>query len=340
MLAGVGLVLLVCAAYGLAATDARASTQTSEPNDADPLAQSSPAPSNPPNGAQQAAGTAQAAGSAASATQQQPTNVVITVRINSPGDDGPITQTNVVVAGANGSNSASTNQGGDPDQVAPSQDATTNQQAGATATASQDAAGNLVVVVRVNSPGNNGPISQTNAAVSGANAANTSTTNQGQPTAAAESAAPAPAAPRPSRRRAPDPPPKQPAAAPSAPRSAAPAAAPVVRHEAPAATAVARPHASQHPAVVPTHRQARPAGASSFHHGSITRPLRRVAAGAADVLNAVAPSAPVARPDSANPSRDVVYSLLIVLAALAVFIVWPQRPDWLRRVYPRTRLRG
>src|ERR671922_193581 len=84
--------------------------------------------------------------------------------------------------------------------------------------ASQDGAGNLVVIVRINSPGNNGAISQTNAAGAGANAANTSATNQGPPAAATEPPASAsrgaPAPRRPAPKRAAHPPRKAPAAAP------------------------------------------------------------------------------------------------------------------------------
>jgi hypothetical protein len=344
VLAAAALLIAASASYGLAATDARAGTPAWDMVQADSLVAGVPEVVQPESGAQQAATTEQAAGAAASATQQQPTNVVVTVRINSPGDDGPISQTNVVVAGSNSSNAASTTQGDVPSAgAAPAQNAATGQEAGATATATQDAAGNLVVVVRINSPGDNGPISQTNAAVAGANAANTSTTNQGQPAAGAEPAAPASggaAAPRrPARRPAQERPRKQPAAtSPAAGPSAAPAA-PVVRHESPTAAAADRAHAS-HPAVARPHKKAKRAGASSFDRGRATTPLHRVAAGAADVFNAVAPRTPVAKAESADVSRSVVYSLLVVLALVATFLFWPQRPEWLRRVEPRIRLRG
>ena len=48
-----------------------------------------------PASATEEASTAQAAGAAATTTQQQPRNLVISIRINSPGNDGPISQTNV-----------------------------------------------------------------------------------------------------------------------------------------------------------------------------------------------------------------------------------------------------
>jgi hypothetical protein len=132
----------------------------------------------------QQASTEQAATADAVANQQQPRNIVISVRIDSPGDDGPITQENVSVAVAEGSNDSSTAQGGgvgDSGGQAGDQQASTGQTASSTATATQDQAGNLVISIRVNSPGNNGPISQTNTATAGSNAANTSATNQGVP---------------------------------------------------------------------------------------------------------------------------------------------------------------
>src|SRR6266516_1870328 len=92
---------LVVILYGLAlAHDARAGTPQDVP--ADPTPQG-----NPPA---QTIANDQTAAAEASVTQQQPTNIVITIRIDSPGDDGPISQTNVAVVGANGSNSVSTGQ--------------------------------------------------------------------------------------------------------------------------------------------------------------------------------------------------------------------------------------
>jgi hypothetical protein len=337
--------LLGLAFYGLAATDARADTRSWDMAEVDPL-DGGPGPSHlfPEDGGQQAT-TDQAAAAAAAATQQQPTNVVVTVRINSPGDDGPINQTNVVVADADGSNSASTAQNGNPTAggATPDQNAATGQEAGATATASQDGAGNLVVIVRINSPGDNGAISQTNAAGAGANAANTSATSQGQPAAVTEPPASAsgvaPAPRRPARKPAAHPPRKERAAARPVPRPPAPPATPLSQHQSAAAPAVDRTHPSN-PASAQAHKQAKRAPARSVDRGGAASALHRVAAGAADVLDAVAPPAPVARTDSADVSRPVVFSLLAVLAAVAAFLFWPQRPEWLRRIQPRTRLRG
>src|SRR3954463_7011313 len=52
-----------------------------------------PPPADPiPARTSQQASTGQAANAAAEATQQQPRNLVISIRINSPGNDGPISQ--------------------------------------------------------------------------------------------------------------------------------------------------------------------------------------------------------------------------------------------------------
>jgi hypothetical protein len=137
-----------------------------------------------PAGDQQAS-TDQATTAGATTNQQQPRNIVISVRIDSPGDDGPITQENVAVAVADSSNDSSTAQnganGGSGEQAGGQQAAATGQTASSAATVTQDRAGNLVISVRINSPGNNGPISQTNTAIASSNAANTSATNQNVP---------------------------------------------------------------------------------------------------------------------------------------------------------------
>jgi hypothetical protein len=145
--------------------------------------QAAPAGDSAGTGDQQTS-TEQAATASAAANQQQARNIVITVRIDSPGDDGPITQENVAVAVAEGSNDSSTAQGGgvgNSGGQAGDQQASTGQTASSTATATQDQAGNFVISIRINSPGNNGPISQTNTATASSNAANTSATNQGAP---------------------------------------------------------------------------------------------------------------------------------------------------------------
>lgn len=139
-----------------------------------PLDEPIPAPTS------QEASTAQAAGATATTTQQQPRNLVISIRINSPGNDGPISQTNVAGSAAGASNDSSTGQGGAPGaQQASQQQAATDQAATAAATVTQDQPQNIVIVIRINSPGDNGPIQQTNTAVAASNAGNVSATTQG-----------------------------------------------------------------------------------------------------------------------------------------------------------------
>src|SRR5205823_1645772 len=112
----------------------------------------------------------------------QPRNIVVTVRVDSPGDDGGVTQTNVTVAGSDASNDSSTSQSGavGAGGAAPGQDASTDQDASSTATATQDGAANIVVIVRIDSPGDD-TISQTNTSAAGSSASNTSTTDQTVP---------------------------------------------------------------------------------------------------------------------------------------------------------------
>src|SRR5919201_1380863 len=172
----------------------------------------------------QQAKTDQMAVADASGLQQQPTNIVVTIRVDSPGDDGSISQTNVVVAGANGSNSASTGQDGGAGQ-----NASTDQQADANTNVTQDGAGNYIVIVRINSPGNDGPISQTNAAIGSSNAENTSGTTQEQPTEAPTPSVTSARAPaqRPKRKKAA---PRRTEAVAAAPAAAAPAAPTFTSH--------------------------------------------------------------------------------------------------------------
>ena len=128
----------------------------------------------------QDASTEQTANPAAEATQQQPRNLVISIRINSPGNDGPISQTNVAGSVAGASNDGSTSQGAIPGgEQGSQQQATTDQAATATATATQEQPQNVVIIIRINSPGDNGPIEQTNTAVAVSNAGNASVTTQG-----------------------------------------------------------------------------------------------------------------------------------------------------------------
>jgi hypothetical protein len=134
-----------------------------------------------PAPASQQASTAQAANAAAAATQQQPRNLVISIRINSPGNDGPISQSNVAGSAAGASNDSSTGQGGAPGaQQASQQQAATDQAATAAATATQAQPQNIVILIRINSPGDNGPIDQTNTAAAASTAGNVSAISQGE----------------------------------------------------------------------------------------------------------------------------------------------------------------
>ena len=64
----------------------------------------------PTQAATQSATTAQQAAALSSAEQVQPQNVNVSIRINSPGDDGDVTQTNSVGSTANAGNQATTSQ--------------------------------------------------------------------------------------------------------------------------------------------------------------------------------------------------------------------------------------
>ena len=155
-------------------------------------------PSAAPSGAVQnssSATTDQGALAGASATQQQPSNIVNSTRVDSPGDNGAITQTNAAQGQAAAANGSATTQtgaspsspsGGGGDQ-ATQLSAATQQAAAAIASAIQQGAQNIVIQIRINSPGDNGPINQTNSASAAAAAVNASQTAQG---AGAGSAAP------------------------------------------------------------------------------------------------------------------------------------------------------
>lgn len=271
--------------------------------------------------------TSQNAGSTATATQQQPINVVVIVRVDSPGNDGPITQSNITVASSTAANTASTAQGG----VGNAASATT-QQATPTATATQDAAGNLVVTVRLDSPGKNGAITQTNGAISASNATNTSSTTQ-------QVAAPKPAV-RPQARRAGAAASRklprqkrQPASVPAPPESSRPQA--TTTDAEPAATT---PHrlAIQKPA--PSHRH--PAVAQKFHgptHHSST--LNSITKGAVQALSPFVPNtSPVADASgSENVSRPVLLALLLAAAAAAAAFALRRAPARRQAASSRTR---
>jgi hypothetical protein len=267
----------------------------------------------------------QTAEAVASVTQNQPTNMVVTIRIDSPGDNGPISQTNVAAGSANGTNDAATTQGGASGGAG--QDASTTQQAGANTTVTQDGAGNYVVSVRINSPGNDGPVTQTNAAAGSSNAQNTSATSQGvQTQAAAPRKTPKKAAPASHASKAAT-------VAPASPTTPQ-AQSPVWHGSTATKTGAARPHHPMHAAKgQAAHRGRRAAIAgSSTRRAAGDSPLTRAIGRAGDLLGTVAPRAPVvgAPQRPADVSSPVLSSLLAALAVGAAFVVWSVRPAWRR----------
>jgi hypothetical protein len=108
-----------------------------------------------------AAEVAQAASASATAAQTDVDNVQLTVRVDSPGDDGPVTQVNA--AGA-------TSSAGVELETTPGTDVLAAGDSQAAATATQDGVGNTTVSVRVFSPGDDGPVTQLNEAQASATA--------------------------------------------------------------------------------------------------------------------------------------------------------------------------
>jgi hypothetical protein len=277
----------------------------------DPSTTAAPAPADiPPADPNADAATNQSASSAATATQQQPVNVVVNIRVNSPGKNGPVTQNNITVAPSTAANNASTTQGG----FGGNEGASTAQQANATATATQDAAGNLVINVRIDSPGSNGAIAQTNGVVGSSSGTNTSDTTQ-------KVAAPTPAVLPQAHRAGAASSRRPPRHRPSRHRELSAAApAPAEGSTPQASTASAKPTSTQRP---PAHRHAAAAQEprGNTHH---RLSLSSIAAGAA---RAVSPLVPQASPvtDSAGPqnvSRAVLLTLLALVAAAATFAVF------------------
>jgi hypothetical protein len=136
-----------------------------------------PPPAPDPSVAQAAAETAgDAAGAAAAATatatQSAPGNINISVRVGSSGDDGAVSQGNTAGAAAGAENASPAAQAGGTGSQG---DAPASQAgaAGSQAGAGQAQPSNINVSVRVNSPGDNGPVNQQNTAAAGAAAAAT-----------------------------------------------------------------------------------------------------------------------------------------------------------------------
>jgi hypothetical protein len=181
-----------------------------------------PAPlAAPAQASGQQATTGQAATTSADATDAQPTNIFISLRVDSPGDNGPVTQTSTTAVAGDATNDAATAQdawqdwdsGAHTAQGAPqtsAQDSGTSQAAATTATAAQAKPTNVVVSVRVNSPGDDGPVTQSSTVAVGAESKNAAATAQkarqakvgagggpATPTATAPAAPPSAAAPEP-----------------------------------------------------------------------------------------------------------------------------------------------
>ncbi len=140
-----------------------------------------------PPGVQTAGQTAtsgQEAAAASGATQVQPSNTNISVRVLSPGNGGSVSQTNAVDSSANAANSnsadqnASQSQGGAGGIQTSTQSAGNAQLAGALSTAAQFGATNTNLGIRVGSEGNDGNVSQTNDVSSDASSTNDNRTKQ------------------------------------------------------------------------------------------------------------------------------------------------------------------
>ena len=137
----------------------------------------------------QSAPTEQAANASAKSTQVAPTNVNVVIRLDSPGNDGPVTQTNSSEAHAGAGNTNSLSQGSGQSQngagsatgqsQSSSQSAPTTQSSQSTATSTQVNPLNANIVIRNKSPGDGGPVTQTNSAQSTAGAANSNAVDQG-----------------------------------------------------------------------------------------------------------------------------------------------------------------
>ena len=136
----------------------------------------------------QAAGSGQTAGALSGASQSQPANQNISVRVLSPGDNGDVTQSNSVSSDATAANANVTDQSADQTQggscgceggtQAIGQEADSSQAANALSYAKQDGASNTNIGVRVLNWGDNGSVTQSNSVDSDATAANLNATSQ------------------------------------------------------------------------------------------------------------------------------------------------------------------
>ncbi len=133
----------------------------------------------------QSAKSEQDATADASAKQIKPTNDNISIRVLSPGADGPVAQSNTNIALSGALNGNETSQGIDQSQggsgggvQAAGQQAWNGQSATSSAIADQVSPSNLNVPVRVLSPGDSGAVEQSNTTLAGSLAANGNHTAQ------------------------------------------------------------------------------------------------------------------------------------------------------------------
>jgi hypothetical protein len=131
----------------------------------------------------QSATTSQQSGAASSATQIDPSNTNISIRVLSPGDDGSVSQSNTAASTASSGNQAATTQNANQTAAGPGiqtaqQQAGTDQLSLALSEAAQLGASNVNAPVRVLSPGDDGSVTQGNSVGSQASSGNTATTGQ------------------------------------------------------------------------------------------------------------------------------------------------------------------
>ena len=131
----------------------------------------------------QAADSDQTAGALAATVQEKPSNTNVGIRVSSPGNDGPVSQSNDASSEASAGNLNVTEQTADQAQAGGGeqvigQAAESDQNAGALAATVQEKPSNTNVSIRVLSPGNGGPVTQSNDASSDATAVNLNGTKQ------------------------------------------------------------------------------------------------------------------------------------------------------------------
>jgi len=322
----------------------------------------SPSPGSPAGAppADTSSTTSQSANAGAAAEQQQPGNVVISIRINSPGNGGAIDQSNTAVGQADASNTAGTSQGAaDPGS---SLGSATEQAAAALASALQQQPRNIVISIRINSPGDDGPVNQANTAVADAGSANASNTTQGanggsagdlgadatQQSAGSADSPASPAArvalaahprarPKLNSERRPAPAAARAPAAASAPAAAAPTP---VSHTSEGATTVQAPAAARPVDQIKAAPRTQAARASRGHRvlSGAARATASVPQDAARMLgNLGSPNTAALQSERAQTlTGAVVYTLFAVMLGLALFLTWRYLPattglrGWLR----------